>query len=222
MNILIVEDDKQVARSIERALLLGGYRADIAEDGQQALARADVEPYDLILLDLLLPAIDGVAVCRELRERNIKTPILMLTARDAIRDRVRGLDAGADDYMTKPFATEELLARIRALSRRTTSGVDGSLRAGDLVLDAARHQVRRADQEIELTPKEFELLEYLMRRAGQVVTRDQILRSVWRDSSGGTSKMVELYIHYLRNKIDRGTARPLVRTIRGVGYMVDG
>ena len=222
MNILIVEDDRQVARSIDRALVLAGHRATIAQDGADALAQANAQSYDLIVLDLLLPVVDGLTVCRELRDRRVKIPILMLTARDAIADRVHGLDAGADDYMTKPFATEELLARVRALGRRTADVVEGPLRVADLVLDPARHEVHRGDDEIELTPKEFELLEYLMRRAGQVVTRDQIFHNVWRDSMGTTSKLVELYVHYLRNKIDRGTARPLVRTIRGVGYLVDG
>ncbi len=223
MKILVVEDDKQIARSVERALLLAGHSADVAYDGADGLARAESGGFDLIVLDVLLPVLDGFTVCSLLRNRQIKTPIVMLTARDAVADRVRGLEAGADDYLTKPFATEELLARIKAVARRSSeTTVDGVLQVGDLVLDSARHEVRRGDQDIELTPKEFELLEYLMRRAGHVATREQIFESVWRDSAGVTSKVVELYVHYLRNKIDRGTARPIVRTVRGVGYMVDG
>ena len=220
MDVLIVEDDERVARHIERALLLVGHRADIAVDGTLGLEQAASTPYDVILLDVLLPNFDGFSVCRELRRRGIRTPILMLTARDAVSDRVNGLDAGADDYLTKPFATEELLARVRALARRADPG-EGPLRVGDLVLDAARHEVRRGDRPIELTPKEFELLEYLMRHVGQVVSRDQIFQNVWRDAEGVSSKSVDLYVHYVRNKIDRDTARPLVRTLRGVGYMVD-
>lgn len=172
------------------------------------------------MLDVLLPSLDGFAVS-QLRRRRIQTPILMLTARDAVSDRVNGLDAGTDDYLTKPFATEELLARVRALGRRG-EGRDTPLGVADLTLDAARHEVRRGDRPIDLTPKEFELLEYLMRHAGNVVTREQILHNAWREAPDGTSKAVDLYVHYLRNKIDRDTARPLVRTIRGIGYMVDG
>jgi DNA-binding response OmpR family regulator len=221
MNVLIVEDDDRVAHGIERTLLLAGHRTEVAADGTLALQQAISKAYDVILLDVLLPSIDGFTVCRELRRRGVPTRILMLTARDAVRDRVSGLDAGADDYLTKPFATEELLARVRALGRRSSNG-DSPLRVADLVLDSARHEVRRGDSPVELTPKEFELLEYLMRHAGAVVTRDQIFHNVWRDTIGLSSKAVDLYIHYLRNKIDRDTARPLVRTIRGVGYMVDG
>jgi DNA-binding response OmpR family regulator len=222
VKILIVEDDERVARHLERALLLAGHRADIAGDGAVAVEQAAGESYDLILLDILLPSLDGFAVCRELRQQhNVRTPILMLTARDAVTDRVNGLDAGADDYLTKPFATEELLARIRAVARRG-EGTDEVLRVADLALDPARHEVRRGDRPIELTPKEFDLLEYLMRRAGRVVTRDQILQNVWRELPDSSSKGVDLYVHYLRNKIDRDTARPLVRTVRGVGYLVDG
>ena len=146
----------------------------------------------------------------------------MLTARDAVADRVRGLDAGADDYLAKPFATEELEARVRALGRRNGGDAEGPLRVADLSLDPARHTVMRGEREIELTPKEFDLLAYLMRHAGQVLTREQIVQVVWGEAAGETSKMVELYIHYLRNKIDRDTSRPLVRTVRGVGYLVDG
>jgi DNA-binding response OmpR family regulator len=221
VNILIVEDDERLAHHVERALLLAGHRADIAGDGAFAVEQAAGRQYDLIMLDVLLPSLDGFAVCRELRRRRVQTPILMLTARDAVTDRVNGLDAGADDYLTKPFATEELLARVRALGRRGAAGED-TLRAADLVLDAARHEVRRGDRSIELTPKEFELLEYLMRNRGKVVTRDQILHNAWREVPDNSSKAVDLYVHYLRNKIDRDTARPLVRTVRGVGYMLDG
>ena len=217
-----MEDDERLARNVERMLLLAGHRAELAADGALAVEQALANTYDLILLDLLLPVVDGFSVCRELRKQGLRTPILMLTARDAVSDRVSGLDAGADDYLTKPFATEELLARVRALGRRASdTGLD-QLRVGELVLDTARHEVRRADRHIELTPKEFELLEYLMRHAGTVVTRDQIFRNVWREADAVSPKAIDLYVHYLRNKIDRDTAHPLVRTVRGVGYMLDG
>jgi DNA-binding response OmpR family regulator len=222
VEILIVEDDERLARNIERALLIAGHRAELATDGAIALEQGLTHTYDLILLDVLLPSVDGFTVCRELRHRGVRTPILMLTARDAVSDRVHGLDVGADDYLTKPFATEELLARVRALGRRATTRDEGALRVADLVLDIARHEVRRGDNLVELTPKEFELLEYLMRHVGSVMTRDQIFQNVWRDAADVSSKAVGLYVHYLRNKIDRDTARPLVRTVRGVGYMVDG
>lgn len=222
MRVLIVEDEPLVARAVERALLAAGHQTEIACDGVEGLARAEGGAHDLIILDVLLPELDGLSVCRELRQRRVHTPILMLTARDAIADRVSGLDAGADDYLAKPFATAELLARVRALGRRNGGDAEGPLRVADLTLDSARHVVTRGDRRIELTPKEFELLAYLMRHPRQVLTREQIVHSVWGEAAGATSKMVELYIHYLRNKIDRDTSRPLVRTIRGVGYMVDG
>ena len=223
MNILLIEDDQQVAQSIERLLLRDGHRVEVAVDGVQGLARAVSGSHDLIILDVLLPALDGLTVCRELRRQRVRTPILMLTARDAVTDRVSGLDAGADDYLTKPFASEELLARIRALARRGGGDpVDGPLRVADLVLDPARHQVTRGERQIDLTPREFDLLEYLMRHTGQVVTREQILEHVWREPSETNPKSVDLYVHYLRNKVDRDTAWPLVRTVRGVGYLVDG
>jgi DNA-binding response OmpR family regulator len=221
VNILIVEDDASVAHAIGRALLSAGHRADVAADGAVALEDATTREYDLILLDVLLPMLDGFSVCRELRRRDVRTPIIMLTARDAVGDRVGGLDAGADDYLTKPFATEELLARVRALARR--GGVrEGPLRVADLVLDSARHEVQRGERVIELTPREFELLEFLMRHTGHVVSREQIFQNVWRNEANAGSKAVDLYMHYLRTKIDRDTAHPLIRTVRGVGYMVDG
>jgi DNA-binding response OmpR family regulator len=222
MRVLIVEDEPLVARAVERALLQAGHETEIAYDGADGLSRAETGEHDLIVLDVLLPELDGLIVCRELRQRKVQTPILMLTARDAVADRVRGLDAGADDYLAKPFATEELLARVRALARRTGGDSEGSLRVADLTLDLARHVVTRGDRSIELTPTEFDLLAYLMRHVGQVMTRDQIVRAVWGESTGTASKMVEVYVHYLRNKIDRATSRPLVRTVRGVGYLVDG
>jgi DNA-binding response OmpR family regulator len=170
---------------------------------------------------VLLPGLDGLEVCRRLRRQRVRTPILMLTARDAVPDRVRGLDAGADDYLVKPFALEELLARVRALSRRAADGLDGeTLRVGDLTLDLARHEARRGEQGIELTAKEFGLLEYLMRNAGRVLTKTQITDQVWGYHSEATSNVVEIYIHYLRDKVDRGFPRPLIRTVRGVGYTI--
>jgi DNA-binding response OmpR family regulator len=221
VNILVVEDDGRIAHGIERALVLADHRVQIAVDGALALGEATTREYDLILLDVLLPVLDGLSVCRELRRRKVQTPILMLTARDALGDRVSGLDAGADDYLTKPFATEELLARVRALARR--GGVpEGPLRVADLVLDTARHEVQRSGRALELTPREFELLHFLMRHAGQVVSRGQIFQNVWRNEANAGSKAVDLYMHYLRTKIDRDTARPLIRTVRGYGYMIDG
>jgi DNA-binding response OmpR family regulator len=222
VNILLIEDDQQVAQSIERPLLLAGHRVELAADGIQGLARGASTSHDLIVLDVLLPELDGLTVCRELRRQRIRTPILMLTARDAVTDRVNGLDAGADDYLTKPFASEELLARVRALGRRGGEPASGPLRVADLELDPARHEVHRAERKIDLTPREFELLEYLMRHAGQVVTREQILEHVWREPVDPNAKSVDLYVHYLRNKVDRDTASPLMRTVRGIGYMVDG
>ena len=222
VNILIVEDDERVAQSIERALLLAGHRVEVAFDGARGLARATSSSHDLIVLDVLLPKLDGFQVCRELRQQRVCTPVLMLTARDGVADRVKGLDAGADDYLTKPFATEELLARTRALGRRGGESADGPLCVADLVLDPARHEVLRGERQIQLTPREFDLLEYLMRHVGQVVTREQILEHVWREPIEANSKSVDLYVHYLRNKVDQDTAWPLVRTVRGIGYLMDG
>jgi DNA-binding response OmpR family regulator len=222
MDVLLVEDDPRIARVVERALSDVGHRVEVAHDGLAGLTTAERSAHDLIVLDVMLPEMDGIEVARELRRQNVRTPILMLTARDAVPDRVRGLDAGADDYLTKPFALEELLARVRALGRRVTETQDDTLAVGDLVLDLARHEAHRDGQNIELTAKEFDLLAYLMRNSGRVVSKDQITEHVWGYDSQATSNVVEIYIHYLREKVDRAMphARPLIRTVRGVGYTI--
>lgn len=220
MEILLVEDDGRIARLVERTLVEAGHHVDVAYDGPSGLARAAAEAYDLIVLDILLPGMDGLEVCRRLRRRSIRTPILMLTARDAVPDRVRGLDAGADDYLVKPFALEELHARVRALERRASDGADEALQVGDLTLDLGHHEVRRGERTIELTAKEFQLLTYLMRAPGRVLTKERIADHVWGYDSEATSNVVEVYIHYLRDKVDRGFPRPLIRTVRGVGYTI--
>jgi DNA-binding response OmpR family regulator len=221
MRLLLVEDDPRVARVVERGLAEAGYAVDVAADGGEGLSLAMQDSHDLIVLDVMLPVLDGLEVCRRLRQAGLRTPVLMLTARDAVPDRVRGLDAGADDYLIKPFALEELLARVRALSRRGADPAVGeSLQVADLVLDVARHEAHRDGQPIELTAKEFALLEYLMRNAGHVLTKDQISDRVWGYDSAATSNVVEIYVHYVRDKIDRGYSRPLIRTVRGVGYTI--
>jgi DNA-binding response OmpR family regulator len=219
--VLVVEDDARVARLVGQAISEAGWRVDFAYDGADGFARAATGAYDVIVLDLMLPEIDGLEVCRTLREQRVRTPVLMLTARDGVPDRVRGLNAGADDYMTKPFALEELVARLRALGRRGTPvAEDLVLRVGDLALDLIAREARRGDQQVELTTKEFDLLEYLMRHSGQVLTKSLISDHVWGYDSEATSNVVGIYIHYLRNKIDRGYARPLIRTVRGIGYTI--
>jgi len=220
MDVLLVEDDPRVARMVERALVEAGHRVDVVYGGAAALLRGGSGTYDLLVLDVLLPEVNGFDVARRLRQQRVRTPILMLTARDAVADRVRGLDAGADDYLVKPFALEELLARVRAFDRRRREDQDEALQVGDLTLDVGRRQVRRGDRAIELTAKEFDLLAYLMRNAERVLTRAQIEDHVWGYGAETTSNVVEIYIHYLRDKVDRGFPRPLIRTIRGVGYTI--
>lgn len=219
MHILVVEDERRLANLIRRALEEEAHVVDITYDGAEALDMARSNEYALIVLDLMLPHVDGITICRRLRDEGKDTRILMLTARDAIEDRVTGLEAGADDYLVKPFSFSELLARVKALSRRQVQAhSERELRAGDLVLDLAKHEARRGEQTIELTAKEFQLLEYLMRNAGNVLTRTQILDHVWGYNFDSFSNVVDIYVHYLRNKIDRDFAEPLIRTVRGVGY----
>lgn len=220
MRVLVVEDDARVSRLIERALVGVGHRVDVVGDGLMGLAEAERSDYDLIVLDVLLPRLNGVAVCQRLRQRGVRTPVLMLTARGAVDDRVRGLDAGADDYLVKPFDLEELRARVRALQRREAHAAEEVIIVGDLTLDPARREARRAGWHIELTERELALLAYLMRHAGQVLAEAEIFEHVWGYDTDATSNVVEVYIHYLRNKVDRGFPRPLIRTVRGVGYTI--
>jgi DNA-binding response OmpR family regulator len=196
---------------------------DVAHDGTTGFDLAGSDTYDLVILDLMLPGMDGIQILTEMREASISTPVLMLTARGSVEDRVTGLRSGADDYLVKPFAMAELLARVDALLRRRNHGIDTSqtLKIGDLELNLTRHEVRREGHPIELTAKEFALLEYLMRNAGQVLSRTQITDHVWRYDLDALSNVVDTYIHYLRDKIDRGFSPPLIKTVRGVGYKVE-
>ncbi|HEU0000740.1 MAG TPA: response regulator transcription factor [Ktedonobacteraceae bacterium] len=223
MHILVVEDEQRLAHLLRRVLLEERHTVDVAYDGNAGLNLALSDTYDVVVLDVMLPGIDGLEICRQLRAERIMTPVLMLTARGAVEDRVTGLNVGADDYLTKPFAMEELLARINALLRRRDRHFDEApqLTVSDLTLDLVRHEARRAGQVIELTAKEFALLEYLMRHPGRVLTRTQIVDSVWRYDMEALSNVVDIYIHYLRDKIDQGFSHPLIKTVRGVGYKVE-
>jgi len=218
MRVLVVEDEPKIARFVKKGLSEAGYAVDIARDGEEALSYAVSAPYDIIILDLLLPKIDGITVCRKLRESNLSAAILILTAKDSIDDRVAGLDAGADDYLVKPFAFAELLARIRALLRRPKSTNDNVLQVGDLVMDVVRRHVTRAETTIELSPTEYSLLEYMMRNRCQVLSRTQMLEHVWNFDFYVGSNIVDVYIRYLRKKIDENHEEKLIKTIRGVGY----
>lgn len=221
MHILVVEDEPGVLRLVKRVLERESHVVETASDGADGFDRAGDPAIDVIVLDILLPKMNGVEVCRRLRRDGVNTPILMLTARDAIDQRVEGLDAGADDYLTKPFAMAELLARVRALGRRHGEIEDDSLSAGDLSVDLVSRRVSRAGRQIELTPKEFALLEFLLRHPGQVLTRSQILDHVWGyDFIPGTN-VVDIYVHYLRKKIEDGSGPKLIRTVRGIGYALE-
>ncbi|MFN8616330.1 MAG: response regulator transcription factor [Dehalococcoidia bacterium] len=223
MKILLVEDEARLATAVRRVLDDEGYATDWAADGADGLNRAENGEYDVILLDVMLPSYDGYEIARRLRSDGSTVPILMLTARDGIQDRVRGLDAGADDYLVKPFALAELLARVRALGRRAKMGAASEapvLTVADLELDLRSREARRGPRRIELTAREFALLETLMRHPGQVMSRSQLLDSVWSYDSVTESNVVDIYIHYLRNKIDKGFDRKLIRTVRGMGYAI--
>lgn len=218
MNILVVEDEQRIARFIKKGLELEKYAVDIAGDGQKALDLIRVNGYDLIILDIMLPQIEGLEVCRKMREENIETPVIMLTARDSVEDRVKGLDAGADDYLVKPFAFGELLARIRALLRREKTTRKTILKIGDIVLNPATHEVKRGDRELELTSTEYKILDYLMRRPEQVCTRTMIREHVWGYDYLDNSNIVDVYINFLRKKVDKGYSKKIILTIRDVGY----
>ena len=220
MRVLVVDDEPAVRQSLERALALEGYQVELAEDGRAALERLEDSCHDAVILDLLLPGIDGVEVCRRLRRTGDRTPILMLTARDRVQSRVEGLDAGADDYLVKPFALEELLARLRALGRRRGGDPGEVLRYRDLSLEPSRHVVRRGSREIELTRTEFLLLEILIRHPRQVLTRGQIFEEVWDYDFGPSSNSLEVYIGYLRRKTEAAGEPRLIQTFRGVGYVL--
>jgi two-component system response regulator MprA len=221
MRILVADDDPAVRDSLERALRLGGYEVDLAADGSEALALISKRPPDALVLDLMMPKVDGLEVCRQMRAAGDRTPVLVLTARDAVSDRVTGLDAGADDYVVKPFVLEELLARLRALMRRTLPDTDGQvLRFADLVLDRSSYQVKRGDRPIELTRTEFQLLELFMLHPRQVLTRSIIFERVWEYDFGPTSNSLTVYIGYLRAKTEAGGEPRLLHTVRGVGYVL--
>ncbi|HLZ72800.1 MAG TPA: response regulator transcription factor [Dehalococcoidia bacterium] len=219
MRVLVVEDDRRLVRALRRVLEEERYVVDEAFDGVDGEELARAGEYDAIVLDWMLPGRDGVSICRNLRRARVATPILMLTARDTVERRVEGLDAGADDYLVKPFASIELLARLRSISRRRTDELpEARLSAADLEMDLLRHQVTRGGKPIELTAREFALLEYFLRHPGQALTRTQILAAVWRYDTEVISNVVDIYVHYLRDKIDQGFAKKLLHTIRGVGY----
>jgi two-component system OmpR family response regulator len=222
MRLLLVEDDAKLVRALQRGLHREGYAVDLAASGDEALEQARSYDYDAVVLDVMLPGTDGFAVCRELRRREQWVPVLMLTARDHVRDRIRGLDAGADDYMVKPFDFGEMLARLRALTRRGPSERPAVIEIGDLVIDPAAHLVTRAGRNVELTPREFALLLFLARRAGEVVPRTELLEHVWDESEDGSTNVVDVYVGYLRRKLERpGRRRRLIRTVRGVGFMLE-
>lgn len=220
MRVLIIEDEKKIAAFIRQGLKEEGYAVDNAYDGEEGHFLATTNDYDLIVLDVMLPKIEGVTVCKELRAHGVDIPILMLTAKDSVKDKVRGLDSGANDYLTKPFAFEELSARIRALLRKKGQAAATKLTAGDLTLDLLTHKVVRAGKEIVLTTKEFVLLEYFMRNAGQVITRTMIAEHVWDMNFESFTNVIDVYVNYLRNKIDHGFKKRLIHTVRGRGYLL--
>ena len=220
MRVLLVEDDVRLSASLAASLGDAGYAVDVVADGEQAELFAEAAPYDGIILDVMLPKRDGVLVCRTLRARGLTTPILMLTARDAIEDRVQGLDSGADDYLVKPFALHELLARLRALLRRNAPSKTGALVLGDLIADPATHAVTRAGQPITLSTREFALLEYFLRHPRQILSREMIESHIWNYDFLSASNVVDVYVRRLRRKIDDPFPEKMIETARGLGYRI--
>ena len=220
MRVLLVEDEPRIAGFIAKGLRERAYAVDVARDGEEALYYASVNEYDLVILDVMLPIKDGYGVCRELRGSGFRSPILMLTARDAVDDRVAGLDSGADDYLTKPFDFKELLARLRALSRRSTQIRPDVIQVADLTLNPESHAISRAGKRISVTAKEYALLEFLMLNQNRVVNREQIAQHVWDENFDPFSNIIDVYVRRLRTKIDAGFAQPLIHTRRGEGYIL--
>lgn len=218
LRILVVEDEEKIASFIKRGLKEEGYVVDLAPDGEQGHFLATTNDYDLILLDVMLPKLDGFTLCRRLREKNALVPVILLTAKEDVKDKVQGLDNGADDYITKPFEFEELLARIRVHLRRKHEGVRTMYKVDDLTLDLLGHKVERAGKQVNLTTKEYSLLEYLMRHTGQIVTRTMLAEHVWDVHFDPGSNVIDVYINYLRNKIDGDHEKKLIHTVRGRGY----
>lgn len=220
MTILIVEDEKKLSDILKTALMSERYAVDVAYDGDVGLEKALTNNYQAIILDIMLPKKDGIAVCQELRKKGIHTPIIMLTARETLVDRVTGLDAGADDYLTKPFGIEELLARIRAVLRRRKTTDLLALKLGDLILDPKKHEVTRGGKILNLTPKEYRLLEILMKSTGTALTRKELIAVAWGPHFKESQNDLNVHMRYLRRKIDASPAKPLIHTVRGVGYTI--
>lgn len=220
MRILIIEDEQRLSNTIRKGLVEEGFAVDRAYDGQEGQYLAESEEYDLIILDVMLPKIDGVTLCQNLRAKKIKTPILMLTAKTTVEDKVKGLDSGADDYMTKPFSFIELRSRIQALLRRSSQEASPTLRLADLVLDPLKHKVERGGKTIGLTPKEFAVLEFLMRHKDEIVTRTMIIEHVWDYNFDSMSNIVDVYVTAIRRKVDKRSQTKLIHTLHGVGYRI--
>ena len=220
MRILIIEDEKKVAAFIKRGLEQESYAVDVVEDGVEGQHYAEINEYDAIILDIMLPIVDGIEVLKTLRKKGILTPVILLTARDALLDKIKGLDTGADDYLTKPFVFDELLARIRSLLRRKATVKEAVIRVADLEVDTASHQVKRGGKSVSLSAKEYALLEFLAYRKGSVVSRTDIVEHIYNEEVEMDSNVVDVYINYLRNKIDKDHRKKLIHTVRGAGYIL--
>jgi DNA-binding response OmpR family regulator len=218
MKILMIEDDKRTSTFVKKGLTSEGYTVDVSSDGEDGLFKALDSDYDTVILDVMLPSLDGISIAKKIRAKKKDTPIIMLTAKDAVEDRVEGLNSGADDYLTKPFSFAELLARIRSLSRRRAPKFSDSLKLQDLSLDPENHLIKRAGKEINLSATEFKLLKYMMENKGRVISRAMILENVWGYDFDPESNIVEVYMKYLRDKIEKGSKKPLIQTVHGVGY----